>query len=527
MGFVTQKFKHLYNRSTILIRYIFSFEILYITFFVIIFNIVFQEIYLNIFSEIVDLKNFILFLLLSTLVYVLLGHLWVWYVPHRCKEGAHRSPKTVQKISLLLIQCILLLVSVCKDYQEVQKVSAFTGVESLYIIEIEDIDRGRGDVLEVIFKLDGVKGVGYIDWFEDVKIGDICEVYGDVKQPENFSDFNYKQYLRKKNIYLYSSRLSFKSCNFEMNGMKLGYYPVYLRRGLRYVRDVLSSHIEENLPEPQASLLIGILFGSERAFSKDFEENLRVSGTTHIIAASGYNVTILIMLCSKIFGFLSKKVRLVVSLVVIWLFCIFSGLSASILRATVMGSITILALLTGSLKNIHILIPTGLFFLVLIDQKILMDIGFQLSMLATLGLVYLMPSILVFCKKFFKVGKWFEEYFLSTLSCTLATLPISISVFGKLSLVSVFANMLILPLTESTMLYGAIGMFIPWFFSVVYFQLKVFEYVVNLFGSISIGYIDISRPWVGLVIGFILILFCVYFYPVDGDNYYVRRYYDI
>jgi competence protein ComEC len=292
------------------------------------------------------------------------------------------------------------------------------------------------------------------------------------------------------------------------------------------------------LPEPQDSLLIGILFGSERAFCEQFEEQLRVSGTTHIIAASGYNVTILILAISKILAFIKKKQRLVISLFLIWIYCILSGLGASIVRATMMGSITILALLTGNVRNTHLLIPSGVFFLILFNPKMIFDVGFQLSILATLGLIYVLPSIEEVFKRMDNlqsVPQFLEENLLGTISCTLSTLPISISIFGKLSLVSVFANVLVLPLTESTMLYGTIALLSAFviqklsevLFSIPYIQLKIFQWVVEYFGSIEWGYVDVTTGWIGWLIGVLLFIFCIYFYPLDQESYYVKRLKDL
>jgi competence protein ComEC len=431
---------------------------------------------------------------------------------------------------LALILGLRLIASFVQDYKAVNNLKSFTGVFEQKEIQILDIDRSKGEIQEIIFKYEGVKGVGYVDWFEDLQIGDLCNIYSQIERPENFDNFDYVRYLKNKNIYLKASNIKISSCSNELSIKNTSDIFLWLKRNLRILRKKLS--------KPQASLLIGILFGSERAFSDQFEEQLRISGTTHIIAASGYNVTILILACGKIFGFIKKKYRLLISLVLIWLYCILSGLGASILRATMMGSITILALLSGNVRNTHILIPSGVFFLILINPKIVFDIGFQLSILATLGLIYVLPSIEDLIEKTFNlksVPQFFEENLLGTISCTLSTLPISISIFGKVSLVSVFANVLVLPLTESTMLYGTLALlgsflvknFSKVLFSIPYIQLKIFQRVVEFFGGIEWGYVDVDSSWVGLLIGVLLFVFCIYFYPVDKESYYVKRFKDI
>jgi competence protein ComEC len=439
---------------------------------------------------------------------------------------------------IAIILGLRLTASFLEDYKTIANLNSFTGGFEQKKIQILDIDRSRGDIQEVVFEYEGVKGVGYVDWFEDLKIGDLCNIYSRIEKPKNFDDFDYIRYLRNKNIYLKSSNIKINSCSNKIAIKKVSDIFLWLKRNLRILRIELTEQIERYLPEPQASLLIGILFGSERAFSDQFEEQLRISGTTHIIAASGYNVTILILACDKILNFIKKKYRLLISFVLIWLYCILSGLGASILRATMMGSITILALLSGNVRNTHILVPSGVFLLLLIDPKIIFDIGFQLSILATLGLIYILPSIESVVEKIFEiqsVPQFFEENLLGTISCTLSTLPISISIFGKVSLVSVFANVLVLPLTESTMLYGTLALlgsflaknFSEVLFSTPYIQLKIFQRIVEFFGSISWGYVDVNTSWVGLLIGLFLFVFCIYFYPLDKENYYVKRFKDI
>jgi competence protein ComEC len=488
--------------------------------------------------EIQNLKNFLIFLLSILLFCLLVILIYGWYFSRKEIKGEVDSKTNVQILFWALIVGFRLIMIFVEDYKTEKNIESFTADFSSQTIQILDIDRSRGDTQEVIYKFEGGRGIGYIDWFENLRIGDTCNTKMEIKVPENFTDFDYVQYLKNKNIYFTSPSIEIKNCSHKISIKKLSDIFLWMKRTLRNFRESLSKQIENNLPEPQASLLIGILFGSERAFCDQFEEQLRISGTTHIIAASGYNVTILILVCNKMFKFINKKYRLLISLALIWCYCILSGLGASILRATMMGTITIVALLSGNVRNTHLLIPTGVLLLILLNPRILFDIGFQLSILATLGLIYVLPSIEEVFKKIFNlqnVPQFIEDNLLGTISCTLSTLPISISIFGKLSLVSIFANVLILPLTESTMLYGTIGLIGSFIvnniskilFSVSYIQLKIFQWIVEYFGSIQWGYVDISNSWIGWLIGVFLLLFCIYFYPLDQENYYVKRFKDI
>jgi ComEC/Rec2-related protein len=535
---VLQLLKLFYKRFIAILVFIRDIPILYISLFSFLITLISFGIYESIPIYTQNLKIFTIFILILLLIILLSTVFYLRNVSHAPEDVPSNSKSDVQILFIAIILGLRLTASFLEDYRTIVNLNSFTGGFEQKKIQILDIDRSRGDIQEVVFEYEGVKGVGYVDWFEDLKIGDLCNIYSRIERPENFDDFDYVRYLKNKNIYLKSSNIKINSCSNKITIKKVSDIFLWLKRNLRILRIELTEQVERYLPEPQASLLIGILFGSERAFSDQFEEQLRISGTTHIIAASGYNVTILILACDKILNFIKKKYRLLISFVLIWLYCILSGLGASILRATMMGSITILALLSGNVRNTHILVPSGVFLLLLIDPKIIFDIGFQLSILATLGLIYILPSIESVVEKIFKiqsVPQFFEENLLGTISCTLSTLPISISIFGKVSLVSVFANVLVLPLTESTMLYGTLALlgsflaknFSEVLFSTPYIQLKIFQRIVEFFGSISWGYVDVNTSWVGLLIGLFLFVFCIYFYPLDKENYYVKRFKDI
>lgn len=532
-----EKFRYVFKRFIALGLYIKNTPILFISLFSFFITITTFRFYESP-SFIKNYRNFLLFSLSILLIIILGVSLYIWYFSRSRTEGEREGIQAVQILFLALILGFRLVAVFLKDYKISKNIESFTVGFGNRRIQILDIDRSRGDIQEITYEYEGIRGVGNVDWFENLKIGDVCNTEMEIKLPENFSDFDYVKYLRNKNIYFTSPRIEIESCSHKISIKKLSDIFLWLKRNLREFREMLSKKVESNLPEPQASLLIGILFGSERAFCEQFEQQLRVSGTTHIIAASGYNVTILILAINRILGFIKKKQRLIISLLLIWMYCILSGLGASIVRATMMGSITILALLTGNVRNTHLLIPSGVFFLILFNPKIVFDIGFQLSILATLGLIYVLPSIEEVSRKITNlqsVPQFLEDNLLGTISCTLSTLPISISIFGKLSLVSVFANVLVLPLTESTMLYGTIALLGSFLsrklseilFSIPYIQLKIFQWIVKYFGSIEWGYLDVTTSWIGWVIALFLFIFCIYFYPLDQENYYVKRLNDI
>jgi competence protein ComEC len=200
-----------------------------------------------------------------------------------------------------------------------------------------------------------------------------------------------------------------------------------------------------------------------------------------------------------------------------------------------MSTIALIALYAGRENSIHISLPLAACIFTTVKPTIIYDVGFQLSILATMGLVYLAPSIENCLLKFFKAGDFIKNYILTTLSCTLSTLPITIFTFKTFSIWSIPSNILILPIVESTMFWGVLALILNIFnpvvskvaFLVSYVQLKYFELVVSFVGSLGVGYSDISSFAGGILsvsIILVTICFCIYFYPINNevDNYYIK-----
>lgn len=357
--------------------------------------------------------------------------------------------------------------------------------------------------------------------FQKFKIGQVCNIMGTFKIPENFEDFNYQDYLKNNNIYLLMEYPDIE-CTEERKGW-------VVQNILIDFKNMLIEKINWKLREPQSSLLMGILFGQDRLFSEEFDRSVRIAGVSHIVAASGYNITILILASSKLLSFLPFKARFPINLILIWGFCILSGLSPSILRACIMTTIALCGTFLGRRNTVHVTLPLATLIFVLVDPKIVLNVGFQLSVMATLGLIYLQPSLASIAKKIFKREVGFvNDTLLTTLSCTVTTLPVTIATFCTLSIWSVLANCLILPVVETTMLFGVLalvsGSII--FYSIIDTQLRYFELVVNYIGSRGWGYWEFeSTPiWIPIVILVSTIIFCIYFYPVgdENNNYYLK-----
>lgn len=227
---------------------------------------------------------------------------------------------------------------------------------------------------------------------------------------------------------------------------------------LEILKAKVESHLETSLPYPQNNLLVGLLTGSRSGLPAELEDRMRLLGLSHILAISGYNISVIILSVERSLFFLRKKVRYPLIIVGIALFTLFVGASAPVLRAAIMGVLGILALRYGRKVNLtnSLLVTAAVMFVA--DPPIIgQDISFQLSFAATVALIHLAPRL----QKFFrfcpeKFG--LRENLSLTLAAQIGTLPISLFYFGGLSLIAPLSNILILPLIPATMAFGFFGL---------------------------------------------------------------------
>lgn len=229
-----------------------------------------------------------------------------------------------------------------------------------------------------------------------------------------------------------------------------------LADSLGHLRDLIVDKISLALPEPHGSLMSGILLGNRIKLDKDLINTFRAVGLTHIIAVSGYNLTILTANTVSFFWPLIGRQALWLSAALIGLFVIITGAPASILRAATMALTVILAKYLGRpSRAVNILIFAAA-VLVMFEPKIVFDVGFQLSVAATYGLIRLSPYIDRILGRT-KLPVILRHVLSETLAAILLTTPLIIGHFERLSVVSPLSNILVLPLIPLVMAIGIIS----------------------------------------------------------------------
>lgn len=272
-----------------------------------------------------------------------------------------------------------------------------------------------------------------------------------------------------------------------------------LKRSLFTLKDAFISQFNRFLPAEPAALISGLTFGIRSGFSADFKEAMNRSGTTHLTALSGYNISILVLAIFNAFGrWLPRRGTFILTLILIVLFVIMTGGEASIVRAGFMGFLALLAKESGRIYSPRNAIALTAFGMAVFDPTVLVyDIGFQLSFLSLLGLVYLMPTlelILGFNRKNPGFMSW-KENLLTTASAQIAVLPLLLYHFQEFSILGIVANTLILGFVPYTMFLGFIlaGLgFVSYYLGLVFSwllnTLLVYEIsVIKLFGTMAVS----------------------------------------
>ncbi len=286
---------------------------------------------------------------------------------------------------------------------------------------------------------------------ESFKYGDLVNFSGKLSKPENFitdqgKEFDYVNYLRKDGIfytmfYPETEVLSAGGGNF-------------IKRILFSTKEKFLEKINVSIPSPESLLMGGLILGERSTFDADLRRSFVDTGTIHIVALSGYNVTIVAEWIMKLFSFLPRNTAFGAGILGIILFVIMSGASSTAVRAGIMATLALVARATGRTYDVaRILVLTGVVMILFNPFILFFDVSFQLSFIATVAVIFLAPRI----EQYFSwVTKRFglRDVVSVTFAAYVFVLPFILYKMGNLSLVALPANILILPFIPLTMMMG-------------------------------------------------------------------------
>ena len=290
--------------------------------------------------------------------------------------------------------------------------------------------------------------------------GDRVLLRGELGTPPIFEDFSYQDYLARKGV---RSLMSFAAAEHIATGQGNPFWAA-----LNALKSRSQATIDHIYPEPEASLFAGILLGDESGISDSLKEAFNKTGTRHIVAISGFNISIIAgLFLATLTRWLGVRRGIWLAAAGVILYTLLVGAEASVVRAAIMGVLALVARQVGRQQfALNTLAFTGA-FMALINPLVLWDVGFQLSFAATLGLILFADPLKRRLELFLaeRVSKEAQtrisgpiyEYFLLTLAAQITTLPLLLYHFERFSLISFPANVLILWAQPAVMILGGIS----------------------------------------------------------------------
>lgn len=279
----------------------------------------------------------------------------------------------------------------------------------------------------------------------DARYGDVIKVRGRLERPGVFEGFNYEEFLAKDGIYAIMRE---PAVEVEQRG---GYAPIFAIKAA--FREVLEKHLSVR----HGSLMVEMLLGDKDVMSHELAQDLNATGLRHIIAISGMHIAILTMYLMPLLILLGlwRQQAFYVTVALVIFYVALTGLQPSALRAGLMGGMFLLGQHLGRVNvSLRALVFAGAGMLLVNPLLLARDVGFQLSFLAVLGMIVLLPTVLSFVPK--KMPG--RELLGMTIAAQLFSFPILIWSFGQVSLVSIATNILVIPVVPLLMGLGFVLM---------------------------------------------------------------------
>lgn len=359
--------------------------------------------------------------------------------------------------------------------------------------------------------------------YPEYDYGDELEIGGLLETPPELEDFSYREYLARQGIYSVLWRPQITLKNHDQGSAPRRALLAFKRRAQRVIALILH--------EPQAALLTGILLGIETGIPADLMEAFSATSTTHIIAISGFNISIiaglLIGLARRLFG---KRRAMPWALAGIIIYTILVGASAAVVRAAIMGCLYVIATHYGRQTEALTSLMAAATLMTLLNPQTLWDLGFQLSFAATLGLILYTPVLQSWFERLLsralspgtakQTVEVLNEALIVTLAAQITTMPIIVYHFRRLSLVTLLSNFLILPAQPGVMLCGGLATiagliwlplgqvigWIAWLF--LTYTIRAVEITASVpYASFNLGHVSPSLVWLyyGLLAGAALV----------------------
>ena len=304
--------------------------------------------------------------------------------------------------------------------------------------------------------------------FPAFNYGDRIRAFGVLESPPVFEDFNYADYLARQGVYSILRRATAEPItNTPITNNLLRLQLAIFKPVFAFKARALTA-IAATFPEPQGSLLSGILLGVESGIPESLQEAFRKTGTSHIVAISGFNISLIAGIVAKLFRrAFGAKWSIPLAILAVAVYALLAGADASVVRAAMMGSIVLIGDGFHRPSNGLASLAAASFLMTAFNPGTLREVGFQLSAAATLGLILYAEPFTQTATRFLarftstqnadRLIGVVGEFSILTLAAQVTTLPLMAFYFHQVSFISLLANLLILPVQPHVMVLGGIA----------------------------------------------------------------------
>lgn len=370
-----------------------------------------------------------------------------------------------------------------------------------------------------------------------LQYGDLIKIKGKIEigeQARNYKGFDYRRYLKTKNII---GIVSVKNPDIQVLAHeKVSRMNLFLHN--------INFHIQEKfkkvLPQESAALCIAFLIGERSEISEEISTYFRNSNLTHMLAISGMHISYIILILGKSFSLLGKKSSRILTILFLLIFMALTGFTPSVTRASIMAIMLLLANLLHRKSNTYINLSIATILILIANPYSIFDLGFQLSFGGTIGILICEKKIEKYFykkieqrekeSKLYKIRTYIYNIIIVTLSANLIILPIIAIQFHTISFTFIISNLLAAPLIGILILGGFLLYFVSIIFiplanaiSIPYnFLVQIFIKVAEYTGEIPFSTVLIPRIPIPIIIIYYIIVICI-LYKKEITSYFKRN----
>lgn len=411
-----------------------------------------------------------------------------------------------------------------KEYT-IEKENSYKALATVISVKIDsEVIETKGDII-CYFSKDSIS--------KNLSNGDILQISNKVQKiaaPKNPYEFDYQNYLRQKNI---SHQVYLKQENYILIQQGQSFFS----KTLHQTRNKLQRIINENINGAnERAVASALLLGNRNFLTDDILQSFSSTGATHVLAVSGLHVGIFYFIVSLSFAWLKrfKKLKIlhpIIIILFIWLYVVLTGGSPSVIRAATMFSLIAIGRSFERHISIYNIIAFSAFIITLVNPFIITDVGFQLSYLAVIGIIYLQAKIY----KWLYIENWLGDKIWAITSVSIAanisTFPIILYYFHQFPNYFLLSNLIVIP-AASLILYGGVFLFV---FSASTLITKIIGKIVSciIFGlnkSLSIleniPYAVTTKISINILQALTLYLLVIFFiFAIENRNKLLLRYF--